>query len=667
MGEPFPVSGDIDPATFPQLVGDLHRRGATGSLKVQGPSYTKHLYFRGGRILFGSSNDPNDQLGAILIEQGKITQEQLDDVTSKLGTNTLVKMLAESGYVNQRELSEAARVKVERILSDVIAYTSGSFEFEDGVLPKGAVDLKLSTEKLILSAVKRISDRSFALRHLDSLQIVLAPTAQLAKKIDELRPETADLPDRLDGRRTLKEAAALTHLEEFEAAKVACALLFLGLAQRSDGTEEAAAAPGEEIDLGGTVQVAVGDGGLGHATGLPPPAREDTEAPFFTDESAAGATPSFPPPDDSAFKITPPPHPDEGFKQPEPFAPSSDETTAFSVPGPETYGLPPEPPPVPDYASASGPPPKPSYSEAPSAPARTPIPPYREPPPAPAALPPPFPAFEDAAPPPTVASRPSKEDLAALDALLNPSASRGPAQPLTPARSERWEPQFRPSTPSTGPRRAAARRRGGSSAVLYLLAAVVLALGGAGAWYYLNLMQPPSPLTARASTPPAETAPSPVASPVAGSTPTPAPVSVASTAPSVAPSQETVPPAASPEPTTAAPGGAAPAEARSLLQRGAFPRAASEFATNLKSARGSFSVQILVACSTETVQKAVDNVPSEELFILPVNYRGRSCYRLCWGVFDSEATAASAAQTLPEYFVRGGASPKAAPLASLLP
>ena len=51
--------------------------------------------------------------------------------------------------MNQRELSEAARAKVERILSDVIAYTSGAFEFEDGVLPKGAIDLKLSTEKVV--------------------------------------------------------------------------------------------------------------------------------------------------------------------------------------------------------------------------------------------------------------------------------------------------------------------------------------------------------------------------------------------------------------------------------------------------------------------------------------------------------------------------------------
>ena len=178
MAEAFPVSGNIDPQSFPHLLVDLHRHGATGSLKVNGPVHPKALYFRGGRVLFGSSNDPKDQLGAILIESGRITRDQLDEVNAKVGPgNPLAKVLAESGFVNQRELGEAARMKVERILADVLAWDSGTFEFEDGVLPKGAVDLKLSTEKLLLAAVQRVGDRPFALRHLE-LSNVLEPSAR---------------------------------------------------------------------------------------------------------------------------------------------------------------------------------------------------------------------------------------------------------------------------------------------------------------------------------------------------------------------------------------------------------------------------------------------------------------------------------------------------------
>ena len=243
MTQSFPVSGNIDPAEFPHLLVDLHRRGATGSLKVTGPHHPKALYFRGGRILFGSSNDPRDQLGAILIESGKISREQLEEVNAKVGPgNPLAKVLAESGFVNQRELGEAARVKVERILADVLSWESGSFEFEDGVLPKGAVDLKLSTDKLLLAAVQRIPDRSFALRHLE-LRSVLAPSPEGDSALSEIRAEVWPLLERLDGQRTLKDAIALTRLDEFEAAKTACALLFLGVVSKSE------AAGGEELDL----------------------------------------------------------------------------------------------------------------------------------------------------------------------------------------------------------------------------------------------------------------------------------------------------------------------------------------------------------------------------------------------------------------------------------
>src|SRR5687768_14253066 len=206
MADALPISGAIDPKAFPFILTDLHRHGATGSLKVEGPTYQKALYFRGGRILFGSSNDPRDQLGAILIENGKMTPDQLEEVNTKVGPGRpLAKVLSESGLVNQQELSEAAQIKVERILWDIVTYTAGSFEFEDGVLPKGAVDLKLSTERLILAAIRRVTDRSFVLRHLGSLEIVLRPTAELHARLHEVQSDAGGLAEQIDGTRTLRE------------------------------------------------------------------------------------------------------------------------------------------------------------------------------------------------------------------------------------------------------------------------------------------------------------------------------------------------------------------------------------------------------------------------------------------------------------------------------
>src|SRR4029079_5369127 len=263
MAGSLPLSGQIDPKAFPFLVMDLHHQAATGSFKVEGPSYQKALYFRSGRILFGSSNDPRDQLGAILIESGVLTPEQLEEANSKVGPGSpLAKVLADTGFVSQRELSEAARAKVERILSDVLAYTAGKFDFEDGVLPKGAVDLKLATERLVMTAVRRVSDRNFVLRHIDGLDAILGPTSEMVPRLSEVEGEAGGLPQHLDGRRTLKEAAASARCEEFESSKSASGLMFLGLVERVQAGVRAGAAPmtfadveaetEDELDLGAT-------------------------------------------------------------------------------------------------------------------------------------------------------------------------------------------------------------------------------------------------------------------------------------------------------------------------------------------------------------------------------------------------------------------------------
>ncbi len=84
-------------------------------------------------------------------------------------------------------------------------------------------------------------------------------------------------------------------------------------------------------------------------------------------------------------------------------------------------------------------------------------------------------------------------------------------------------------------------------------------------------------------------------------------------------------------------------------------------------AKGRFSFQVLVACDPVNVQKAVNAVPADDLFILPVNVKGKACYRLCWGVYDGRPAAEAAISGVPSYFRQAGLVPRLSPLAELLP
>jgi hypothetical protein len=735
MPEAFPVSGNIDPVSFPHLLVDLHRHGATGSLKVTGPVHPKALYFRGGRVLFGSSNDPRDQLGAILIESGRITRDQLDEVNAKVGPgNPLAKVLAESGFVNQRELGEAARLKVETILADVLSWDSGSFEFEDGVLPKGAVDLKLSTEKLLLAAVQRVSDRAFALRHLE-LATVFEPAPEGETALSEVRADVWPLLERLDGRRTLKDAIALTRMDEFEAAKIACAMLFLGIVRRKatsgqevDLAEEAQSGFGEEEDAAmytvpltavsvadlpsGSTGFAFSEAAPGYPVPQPAPQPEPEPQPAHGTELGFEAPPPEP------FPVVEP--------EPEPEPPVfSTETTmlpgAASVftmadyarrpgvdtePGDQPAFVPQEEerPPETVYAMPA-PVAEPSTAPAIPAPAAEPsteigYSPFAttrlEVPVTPAATTPQIPS-------PPASSRPSQEDLAALDALLNPStgAVRAPAER---PRQEKFEPQFRP--PTTPPKRPSARPVAPSSRSRVPMLAAGLAgiiLATVAAWYFLlrtpgpqrpsspaGRPSPAAPPTTMAAALPlpqplatptlAAATPVPVTTALAAPAATPTPVAPATAPPATAPPATLPPatptptvratptPAATPSPKPAAHPAPSGADGRALLRQGGFPEAAQAFAAALaKDARGRFSYQLLTACAPDTIAKAVQAVGADDMFILPVSFQGRSCYRLCWGLYDTRPTAEAARGSVPAYFRQGGTQPRLSPLVELLP
>jgi hypothetical protein len=623
MADAFPLSGGIDPRAFPFLIAHLHRQGATGSLKVDGPSYQKAVYFRGGRVLFGSSNDPKDQLGAILIESGRISPEQLEEVNAKVGPgNPLAKVLSDSGFVSQRELSEAARTKVERIVSDVLSYETGSFEFEDGVLPKGAVDLKLSSERLFVAAVRRIGDRGFVLRHLEGLDTVLAPTAEAARVLAEIDADAGPSPRLFDGLRTVKDVAAEARVDEFEAAKVGCALLFLGAVERSAGV----------LDLGDTARAAV-EPGVPVAAEAAAPLLSDADVPDLDLGRPAPAI-RVPEPDPPTVIAAPEPEPPPFLSAPEPIPEPQPEPV--SVPLPE-----PEPEPVP-------------------APTPAPEPPT-------VLLPPSAPSFGEEPPPPVAAAPPSKEDLAALDALLNARHVEGPLAPMEKRPEPNWEPHFGQGVRGGGRRQPAG---GGRRVVLGVAAALVLLGGGAAAWLFLRpspggASAPPPATAAPAATPAATTS---LPGPIAETAPTTVPTTLAA-APSATP-QPVSPPTtqrAGPPPTTARSQGAGLSDAREAFRRGEYRTAARGFEANLRAARSGHTVQILVACSDETLQKAQASVTAPELFIVPVSYQGRSCYRLLWGLFDSEPRAQAAVAQVPAYFRENGAKPKAVSSASILP
>jgi hypothetical protein len=662
--------GDIDPAFF---VGYLHRVKATGTLKFEDAPTQRAIYFREGRVLFSSSNAPEDQLGAILVAGGKISQPQFDALVAALEPKqSIASALAQGGHVSQRDIGDAARRKVEQIVGACCVQTTGRYEFEDGVLPKGALDLKLTTEKVLIAAFEALEPSGFLIRILKSPMAVLA-----AADVEPTEPDLVRLRLTLDGFSPIADIGAQMGLTPAATEVRAAVLIVMGAATVVTSQIEEMALP----DTGETV----GELSVPEMTLAEDPEPSAAESVSFAPEAADAQleSPQFESPQFEAPQFESPQfdNPESTLTMAVPEEqPSAGGNEATMVMG---SGLDLLPPPPPRSSSFGGP----RGAQK------------RE--------------------------KPNTGDLEAVKELLG-SPTGIPRPPAAAIPNKSWEPVL--STASRG------RDRGGLAGLVRnpivqgVVGLLVLAAVGTVAWVYYTsspapaaptaapsgaaavppapkasaplattqpsaLSAPPSAATAPAGAPvvtPAAAgattpAPSPALTPIPATPPNPAPTKSVAAAPASpvpvasptlkpSPTPATPPPVVAPTPVATPPAAAAPKPAAALsssaayeaLKGGRLNEAAAAFESIARLRSGEFTVQILVACSAQTIAKAVQNDASTDLFVVSATFDSKPCHRLLRGLYKTNAEANQAVATLPAYYIAEGAKPRAVAVKSVL-
>lgn len=95
-------------------------------------------------------------------------------------------------------------------------------------------------------------------------------------------------------------------------------------------------------------------------------------------------------------------------------------------------------------------------------------------------------------------------------------------------------------------------------------------------------------------------------------------------------------------------------------------RRAEEDRPRLAAQRGRFTQQIVMACDPDTVRPLLRELAAEDsLFLAPMRYRGRDCYRVCWGLYDS-LEEARVARDLPAVLAAIEDPPQPKPVDRLL-
>ena len=233
--EPFVVpgglKGQIAELPVPDVLQQLRLSKATGILTLVSGGARKALYLTDGRVVFASSNLPNDRLGEILLREGKITVEEYEaSIKAITKGKRQGKVLVEMGALSPKDLWEGVQFQVKEIVYTVFQWDEGQFHFEESSLPeKERITVELDIQDHVLAGLRRVDANGRVQSRFPEGDSVLEranPDVPSA-----LEPYEVHVVRLIDGERSVLDICRESEIGDNETLKVLYALLTTGVAR----------------------------------------------------------------------------------------------------------------------------------------------------------------------------------------------------------------------------------------------------------------------------------------------------------------------------------------------------------------------------------------------------------------------------------------------------
>lgn len=208
----IPEQGRLEEIPLPRLLLDLHAARFEGSLELRRERMQKTFLFQGGVPVFAESNLASETLGVQLMDSGRLTREQHQQVSRYLAEKRCKegKALLELGLIEPKALFIALKEQVRQRIVDCFGWPQASFRVvpSDGP-PREAQPFSADVFALIQEGIETHWAAERVLADLTPhMEQRVARTRRLSRLQDRLRSDDSvqALIDGLDGTRTLWRA-----------------------------------------------------------------------------------------------------------------------------------------------------------------------------------------------------------------------------------------------------------------------------------------------------------------------------------------------------------------------------------------------------------------------------------------------------------------------------
>ena len=237
------IAGNLRTMSLADLMQWLAESGKTGVLVIDGPAYTKKVFFSQGHVVAVSADNPREMLGYYLVGWGYCDDEQLQHMIEMQDHFRVVlgELAVKMGHLGRHELERLIMVKTEESIYDLIEWDEGEFRFREGVLPeRDYLEVDLPVSSFLFEGYRQRDERRRIREAIPSSRHV--PVLLAAPQ--ELSDEEAAILAVVNGNRSIQDIALTCRTPEFEVLSLVYRCLRMGLVQILPPAQSEARVPG---------------------------------------------------------------------------------------------------------------------------------------------------------------------------------------------------------------------------------------------------------------------------------------------------------------------------------------------------------------------------------------------------------------------------------------
>lgn len=225
--------GDLSSMHIAEILLFLAMTKKTGVLIFKHERVTKKVYYEKGEIVFAASSLEDERLGDILLNQGRISEEQYRQSAERIVPGRRQgKALVEMGVITPEELWSFVSKQVESIIYSLFQWDKGYFEFLEGDLPtEERIKLSASIPNLVLEGMRTVEDPKIHAPHLPEGSRILHRFSGDWEEFGEihLTPEEKEVLSQVVTGMTVEEVSRKSALAGAEARQILFRLISAGL------------------------------------------------------------------------------------------------------------------------------------------------------------------------------------------------------------------------------------------------------------------------------------------------------------------------------------------------------------------------------------------------------------------------------------------------------